>query len=62
MSKKGGFIAVGAKGKAFKDKIERVVRNKDRAKAIIAQVAKRQIENKYGTVANAITEACGDKP
>jgi len=35
---------------------------KDMGKAIIAQVAKRQIENKYGTVANAITNLCGDKP
>lgn len=28
------------------------------AKAIIAKVAKAQIEEKYGSVANAITEAC----
>ena len=33
----------------------------NRAKSIIAQVAKKQIEQKFGSVANAITVKCGSE-
>lgn len=34
----------------------------NRVEAIIAQVAKKQIEQKYGSVANAITQMCNSRP